>query len=298
MKRALLLIVAVIGVCLDSSAQARAEDAAELLTQLHLEKDQTPEQAEANRQIIKRLITLGPDGVEQLVDCLAENGDPRAQVALHTMVFTLGTPGREKELAWLVDSLSKQLRRDVPQGTKFFLIEQLQLTLGHEAVPVIAEQLDKKALTGPVARALTQIGGEEAIAALREALPDSTGRRRLSIMQALAALGDRDSLDEFRETAKDKNRDSRILAIFCLADLGDAASIDLVLASTDANSRYERMQNFRAALRLGERLHERGDPRESKHVYQEIVKKCTGEHDAHVKQAALRGLLELAGERK
>jgi hypothetical protein len=87
-----------------------------------------------------------------------------------------------------------------------------------------------------------------------------------------------------------------VLALFSLADLGDADSADLVLASTAAKTRFERMQNFRAALRLAQRLREAGRPQEAKRLYQELLKRATGEHESHVKQAAARGLLALAGE--
>jgi hypothetical protein len=53
------------------------------------------------------------------------------------------------------------------------------------------------------------------------------------------------------------------------------------------------MQNFRAALRLGQRLGEAGKLAEAKRVYQEIMRRAAGEPESHVKQAAARGLLAL-----
>jgi hypothetical protein len=133
---------------------------------------------------------------------------------------------------------------------------------------------------------------------LRAALPNAKGRPRLSIVQALTALGDRQALDEIRKTAKDENRDARVLALFCLADLGDAGSIDLVLASTASTSRFEEMQNFRAALRLGQRLGDAGKTQEAQRVYHEIIKRAAAKGESHLKRAAERRLQALAGERK
>ncbi|MGD0897830.1 MAG: hypothetical protein ABR915_08325 [Thermoguttaceae bacterium] len=269
-----------------------------ILKELNLDKAMTREDAASNREVIAKLVAAGPKAVEHLVNRLADNGDPTAQVALHAMAFAVGAPGKEEHLKGFVDALAAQLQRDLPQGTKYFLIEQLQLTGGRQAVPAIAANLGENALADPASRALTRIGGPDAAAALREALPKAKGRARLSIMQALTDLGDRQSLDEFRKTAKDENRDARVLALFSLADLGDASSTDLVLGSVDGKPRFERMQNFRAALRLAQRLKEAGKASEAKRVYQEVLKRCTGDHESHVKQAAARGLLMLAGGQK
>lgn len=294
MIRTMIFLATVALLTVGAASPLPAEETAQLLEQLELGDEMTPQQAEANRKLVEQLIDAVPQSVEQLVARLADSGDSRAQIALHTMVLTLGAPGRKKELEALTLVIAEQLAGDIPEGTKFFLIEQLQLTLGREAVPAIAAELDDPVLTGPAARALTQIGGTDAVAALRAALPATRGRPRMSIMQALTALGDRESLAEFRRTAADDDRDARLLALFCLADLGDGESADLILDSTKSSSRYERLQNFRAALRLAQRLGERGDAAGARVVYQEIVKRATGERESHVRQAATRGLLDLA----
>ena len=99
-----------------------------ILKELNLSKDVTRQDAARNREVIGRLVAAGPPAVEHLVGRLAESGDPAAQVALHAMAFALGAPGQEAHHKAFVDALAAQLKRDVPQGTKYFLIEQLQLT--------------------------------------------------------------------------------------------------------------------------------------------------------------------------
>ena len=98
--------------------------------------------------IYQELVKAAPDSVVKLVQLLRAPGkddDSKVRFALHGMALYVHRPNAEAERKALSETLARQLDGNLPPPVKAFLIMQLQLAGGPEAVPAIGKvlQLDK-----------------------------------------------------------------------------------------------------------------------------------------------------------
>jgi hypothetical protein len=88
----------------------------------------------------------------------------------------------------ITEALAGELDGDHSGELKAFIVRQLQLCGRPDEVPALARLLPSDRLCAPAAQALIAIGGDGALAALREALPKAEGKRELAIHQAVGIL--------------------------------------------------------------------------------------------------------------
>jgi hypothetical protein len=147
---------------------------------------------EAGYKIAKQLIDGGPAVVEQLVGSLGEQfGDSKSVMpsyALHAMVVYSSRPGADQERKMVAEGLAKQLEAKHSKDVYMFLLQQIQLCGRKEEIAAIAKHLTDDRLCEPAAQALQAIGGDAALAALREAQPKAEKGRRVTIDQAVELM--------------------------------------------------------------------------------------------------------------
>jgi hypothetical protein len=239
----------------------------------------------------------GQENVLGLIEMLGEPGsdqDVKPHYALHCLMNHVLVVKGEKARREYCAVLAGQLTSDRSKYIRGYLCQELQWAGCQEVCPALGKLLLDEELVDPAAMALVAIK-EGAAAVLRAALPQAEGRCRLAILHSLAALGDAESAGAFQAALADPDREVRIAAGAGLAKLGDAAAADALMKAADGGPGWERIQQTKHCLVLAEKLLAAGKKTEAKKIYLHL--RDTRQDESHVKQAATRGLLALAGER-
>jgi HEAT repeat protein len=246
----------------------------------------------------KDLVALGPQGIKDLAALLVEPGpvdDSKARLAFHGLAIYVARPGAEAERMMFCETVRGLLAGPAPASIKGFFLRQLRLAGCPKAVPAVSALLLDEELCEYAAQTLVTIGGDEARAALRQALASAKGKCRLTIIQNLGVLRDAQAAPELMKVTTDADREARLAALWALANIGDAAAAGTILEATGAQGAYERAKTTDAALLLAQRLGEAKKAREAGQIYRALWKAAAGLKDRHVRCAAIRGLAAVLG---
>src|SRR5207247_1487081 len=127
------------------------------------------------------------------------------------------------------------------KAVKAFLIRELRVLGGKEAVDALGQKLLDDELCGDAAQALLTI--RDGVAPrFRTALEKSKGKNRVTLLQSLGVLRDTESVAALKMALTDEDRDLRRTAAWALANLGDASSADTLLKSADRAEGWDRTQ--------------------------------------------------------
>lgn len=251
-----------------------------------------------SHKLMGRLLDLGPDAIDALIERVGDFGAAegvKPKYALHGLAVFAARPGAEKERRMVAGRLARRLRADAPDELKAFLCRQLQLCGGTAEIAALGRLLASDRLCEPATQALLAIGGDEAAATLRKALPKASGRPRMTIIQALGRLRDTSSAASLRKDARDAPWDIRLVALHALGNIGDPAAVDILLEAADSDPSDERRQATTACLLLGRRLAEDGRTRDAERVFRRLMAMRQLPDDVHDRCAALEGLARSLG---
>ncbi len=257
------------------------------------------EDIETGRALVEGLLEAGPDTVRKLVLAVGEKfGDPagvKPKYAVHGIVHCASQPGREGPRKMVAGVLAAELAAEHSADLKAFLCRQLQLCGASAEVSALAPLLDDDELCEPAAQALSAIGGEQALAALRSALPESTGDRRTTLVNALGQLGDSKAAAEIRKSIAAEDAELRNVTLYALASAGDAAAAGALVRDATGQPGYARNEAFDACLRLARRLGSAGKQSESRQVLRQLADSRKLPGDRHDLCALLETLAALFG---
>jgi HEAT repeat protein len=249
--------------------------------------------------IIKALIQGGPATVTQLIDHVGDQfgnaAGVKATYALHGIAHYASRRGADAERKMVAETVAKALEARRSVDLKSFLCQQLQLCGGADQVPALAGLLTDEALCEPATQALVAIGGADAAAALRAALPRVQGRSRVTLIHALGRLRDTAAADEIRKDVAATDPSLRLAAWYVLGSIGDAVAADALLKAADGESSFERTQAMDACLRLARRLGDFGRTAEAEKILRALLVKRKGEAEVHDRLAALECLASVLG---
>ena len=227
-----------------------------------------------------------------LVKMLVEPGkgdDVKARYALHCLAVHVCKLDNDKTRGAFAATLASQLGGDRPKAVQKYVIEQLQVAGGKEVVPALGKMLLDEQLCEPAAQALAAIG-DGAAEQFRNALANSGGKARLTIIQNLGVLGDAYSAGRLKTAIGDEDREIRLAAGWALANIGDSGSVDMLLRAADAEDAYERVKATKACLLLAERLLTAGRKEPAVKIYEHLRDTRNGSDEAYVRDAANQGL--------
>lgn len=254
-----------------------------------------------SQQAMQAFLKGGPATVSKLVELVGpEFGDEQGvkpKYALHGLAHYASRPGADADRKLVAETLAKELAKDHSDELKAFICRQLQLCGRPEDVPALATLLTSDRLCEPATQALSAMGDDNAMAALRSALPLASGARRTTLINALGRYEDKESAAEVRKSANAKDRDERLVAWYALANMADADSADVLLKAAEAGAPYERSQATDACLRLARRLTEAGDPSNAEKICRALLAGRTAADDVHVRCAALEALAGALGSK-
>jgi HEAT repeat protein len=244
----------------------RAQEADSLAT---LAADVASDDAAMRLAAFEKLVALGGEAVDGLLDMLVEPGegdDAGARYALHGMAMRAGRAGAE-ERAEFATALSAYLAGDSLAGVKQFVIGQLQIAGAGESVPALVACLTEAELVDHACRALIVNPSPDVDAALREALPKAEAGLRVPIIQALGARRDAGAVSMLLEQAANENADVRVAAITALGRIGDPSAETAIAEAVGRDDERESRAAFDAYLHLGEQMQKDGHRAEAAGVY-------------------------------
>ena len=247
----------------------------------------------------EELIGLGSKGI--LVVCRmlvppGESDDSRVRFALHGVTMYVNRAGLESERALYTRSLLKALEREHEREVEAFLIRQLQLTAGDEAVKALSRYLKGPRLCDPAAQALLAIGTPKAEKAMRKALKSASGDRRIVLVRALGEMRSREAVALIMPLAYVEEGRLRQVALFALANIGDPAAEEALVRYPLIATPYERSRAPSLLLLYARRLAEAGFEKESARFCHQLINSYTAPQESQVPCTALTILVDTLGE--
>ena len=151
-----------------------------------------PQDTIKSQEIIESIGNGGPAAVKKLVNLVGDefgaDEGVKPKYALHGLVIHASRPGADDERKMVAETLAKELDAQHSGELAAFIIRQLQLCGRADEVPALAKRLTSDRLCDPAAQALSAIGGDAALEALRKALPEAKGKRKTTIDLAVKFL--------------------------------------------------------------------------------------------------------------
>jgi HEAT repeat protein len=245
--------------------------------------------------VIAQLHEGGRRRLVGLVNMLVEPGegdDVKVRYALHCLAVHVCKLDNDRVRRAFATTLASQLGGDRPKGVQKYIIEQLQVAAGKEVAAALGEMLLDAQLCESAAQALAAIG-DGAADQLRNALPRSRGKTRLTIIQNLGVLRDAGSAGLLKAALGDEDREIRLAAGWALANMGDSSSVDLLLGSAETEEAYERVKATKACLLLAERLAAAGDKGTAVKIYERLRDTQTGAEEAYVRESVEEALAKM-----
>ena len=179
--------------------------------------------------------------------------------------------------------LAAALEEAETREAKSLLCRLLQRFAGEQSVPALSKLLPDEEVGHMVRFALATIPGDEASAAMREALGKVSEKHQIGLINALAQRGDHEALPLFVERLK-----SPALSSAAIQGLGLLGSREAVaaLGRHRAGATSPLMEIEDALLTAADALLEAGDRSEARQIYLRL----TSSRAAHQRIAGLRGL--------
>ncbi len=245
------------------------------------------------------LIELGREGLMAVCGMLVPSGvsdDSQARFALHGVTMLVNRSGLERERNLFTKSLLKALEREREKEVKAFLIRQLQLTAGDEAVKSLKAYLQDRRLCDPAAQALQAIATPKAEEALLKSLKDTTGDRRIILIRALGEMRSEKAVPLILPFALGEESGLRQVSLFALANIGDPAAETALLRAPLLAPPFDRARAPSLLLLYARRLGEAGHKRECARYCHQILYNYTAPQESQVACAALTILVDILGE--
>ncbi len=241
---------------------------------------------------IRNTLRGGRENILGVIDMLVEPGkgdDVKAHYALHCMALHVCKQDSNRPRRRFSRTLASQIGGDRPKEVQKYLIHELQVAGGREAVESLGNVLTDEDLCEPAAQALVSIG-DGAAEQLRQALPKAKGKCRLTILQNLGVIRDTKSVGALKKAVSDEDEAVRMAAVWALANIGDSGSADTLLKTADKAEGWERIQATKACLLLAEKLGAAGSKSEAARIYKHLRDTRTDSAEHYVSDAAKIGL--------
>jgi hypothetical protein len=241
---------------------------------------------------IRDILKGGRENIIGVIDMLVEPGkgdDAKAHYALHCMALRVCKLKNDRPRRRFSRILASQIGGDRPKEVQKYLIRELQVAGGKEAVEALGKVLVDKDLCEPAAQALAAIG-EGAVEQLHGALSRVSGKCRLTILQNLGVVRNVKSASALKKAVSDEDEAIRVAAVWALANIGDADSANMLLKVADQADGWERIQAMKACLLLAEKLRAKGRKNEAVRIYKNLRDTQTKPSERYVSDAIKIGL--------
>jgi HEAT repeat protein len=253
----------------------------------------------AAEKIFAEILSGGRESIVELLGLVRDPGDAdfkdyKAGYVLHGLVILSGRTGQEKQHRLLAEILASQLSSDRhSKAVKGFMIRELRLLGGRDAVNVLGAQLLDEDLCSDATQALLSI--RDGVAPhFRNALKKANGRTRVPLIQALGTLQDTDSSATLRNALVDEDRGVRQMAAWSLANIGDAESAKSLLKAADNAQGWERIEMTRVCLLMADRLAATKQRAMATQIYSHLRDTRNDSNERHIRETAEKALAALS----
>lgn len=252
-------------------------------------------------KIYDEILAGGRESLTELIGLIRDPASDdfknyKAEYLCHGLTIYVGRTDKAAQRRLFIDTLVAQLGNEgLPLHTRGFLIREFRLAGDPSGVAALGRCLTNETLCADAAAALVSIG-LGGVEELRAALPRTTAKCRLVVLQSLAALRDTASVVAFRKALGDEDHDLRLAAAWGLARVGDADSADLLLKAAEVPATWERNKITQACLLLAENLATAGKKTEAAKIYTHLRNTRTDPKEQYIRDAATKALKELGGK--
>jgi HEAT repeat protein len=190
--------------------------------------------------------------------------------------------------------LAAVLDTDASRSAKDFVCRRLRTIGTARAVPALAALLPQKDHSHMARYALEWIPDPQAAAALRDALGQVEGELKIGVISSLGARRDADSVSLLGSLLSDADAVVACAAAHALGAIRTAQAAEALEKATPAEDQVKRAATD-ASLACAEALLAGGKKAEALAVYRRFASE---DQPRHVRLAATRGMLEVAGRRE
>ncbi len=194
----------------------------------------------------------------------------------------------------LQQRLAAVLGTDAPQAAKDFVCRKLSLIGTADSVPALAPLLADEKLSHMARYALERIPGQQATAALRQALPKVKGLLKVGVINSLGARRDVESVPSLVKLLDDADPQVAAAAATALGKIGTAEAAKALEAFLSRSEGKLRLVAADAYLSCAERLLDAGNKAAALGIYRTLSK---AEVPKYLRLAAMRGMLTAAGKK-
>ncbi|NOY80729.1 MAG: DUF1080 domain-containing protein [Kiritimatiellaeota bacterium] len=274
-------------------ARAAAPKATDLIRKLRWAKP------DVGRAVVAQLLKNGEPAVRELAALIHPPGkgdDADARFALQGLVLYVMRSGSEADRLTVSRGLIEALAAEPDPAVAAFLIRRLQLVGRAEAVEPLARYLGDDRLCEPATQALIEIDDDAARAALRNALRQAVGKRRVTLVRALGRLRDRRAATQVLPLVDHADRELRIAAWYALANSGEIAVAPVLEKASRSDNPYERSVAVRDCLLLARRLGQAGRRDAAVTICRKLLRTPVTAATRQIVCGALAQLAELLGK--
>lgn len=261
-------------------------------------------QQETYNDLIGQLSQAGDDAVQVIVGMINAPGkgsNAQTDYALSGLSHFVMAKGQESARLVVAKAYVKALGSVSERETKAFIIRQLQIMGGDEAVDALADYLTDKELSGPASRALARIAtpaaGEALMAGLksRVAMGAKAKRDMINAIAEAKVAGAEELLLTF---VGSQDIDLQKTVLYALSQVGGEASLK-VLGDAAAQAGYtmEKSGANKAYIELIKNIAAKGNVAAAEKAAKDLQKKAEKANQLQTREAALKILLSLKGNK-
>lgn len=199
------------------------------------------------------------------------------------------THGNKEELANIEKALLGVLESDAKQAGKQFICRQLSIIGTENSVPTLAKMLTDETSCDMARYALQQIPGSTVDKALRNALPKTTGKTKVGIINSLGERGDIQAVPTLEKLMM---FDSDMMVIeAAISALGKIAGPEATKALEKAKDKVHdklKVVALDAYLKCADKLVAEGKKNQALAIYKELQKE---DLPKPIRTAAVRGMI-------
>jgi len=250
---------------------------------------------------MEQMAGLGGNGLVEMIGMLAApgKGDNSAlQFALGSYSAYVTKAGREQQRIAAVQSYCSAIDKPADKWNKEFIIRQLQITGKDDAVPCLQKFLKQELLAEAAARALAQIQTPAAEKALMDALKESEGQLKMSILEALGYSRYKPAQAAMMSMTADGDPLVQKVALYSLARIADPASANVFAnAVRKANYTFDKTDALASYMHYLQQLAATGAAPQAEKAAKELMAQSKAAGQLHTRTAALKLLVDLTKEK-
>jgi HEAT repeat protein len=251
--------------------------------------------------LMNSMADLGEDGLFQMAGMLTSSdrgNDASVRFAMGGFSKFVTGAGQENKRQLCVRAWCRALEAAGDPGIKSFIIAQIQQAGDAMAVPFLEKYLRDESLSDPAARALVTIGTPEAGQVLLNALGNTKGIARISIVEALGDLGFSAAISGIMPLCSETDIQLKKASLYALAQFGSPQSASLLYdAALKSGFTFEPTLATSSYLLWIDRLIAGGNKTiAAKHCI-DLIGQCTLESQTHTRSASLSLLVSASGSK-